>query len=162
MAVGHHVDAGISTDTLCNSNKSLTLPGHLAPILFNHDFIIFLMMISVWGIIVFNVVHLCFTILYYFRQQLQRATFTFLVISGEPRLIILSLACLLKNVWGSNRSPQMLSLLDRQVSNMQNNLSNAIRNICALFPASRTYGIGAELKKKNLKICSSLLRSLSG
>lgn len=60
MAVGHHVDAGFSTETLCKSNKSLTLLGHLAPIIFNHDFIIFLMMIFAWGIIGFNVVYLSF------------------------------------------------------------------------------------------------------
>lgn len=41
----------------------------------------------------------------------------------------------------------MLSLLDRQVPNVQNNLSNVIRNICALCLASSTYGIGVGLKK---------------
>lgn len=60
MGVGCHVDPGISIETLCKSTKSLTLLGHLAPILFNHDFIIFLMMTFVWGIIVFNVVYLSF------------------------------------------------------------------------------------------------------
>lgn len=67
MAVGHHVIAGISTETLCNSSKSLTLLGHLAPILFNHGFMIFLM-IFVWGIIVFNIVYLSLAILYYFLE----------------------------------------------------------------------------------------------
>lgn len=43
----------------------------------------------------------------------------------------------------------MLSLLDRQVPNVQNNLSNVIRNICALCLASSTYGIGVGFK--NLK-----------
>lgn len=43
----------------------------------------------------------------------------------------------------------MLSLLNRQVSNVQNNLSNVIRNICALCLVSSTYGIGVGFK--NLK-----------